>query len=87
MIDDLFDRLESASSFSKIDLTSNYHHQRVRDSDIPKRSFRTWYGPYEFLGISFGVTNANMASIDLIKKVFKQYFDLFVVIFIDNILI
>ena len=49
MIDDLFDQLHSASHFSKIDIRSDYHYLRVRDSDIPKTTFRTRYGHYEFV--------------------------------------
>ena len=70
-----------------IDLRPGYHQLRVRYSDIPKTIFITQYGHYEFVVMSFGLTNAPTALMDLMNGVFKHYLDLFIIIFIDDILI
>ncbi|KAL4340738.1 hypothetical protein GQ457_08G035780 [Hibiscus cannabinus] len=86
-IEDLFDQLRDASVFSKIDLRSGYYQMKVKDVDVPKTSFRTRYGHFEFLVMPFGLRNAPAAFMDLMNRVFKPYLDKFVVVFIDGILI
>jgi hypothetical protein len=86
-IDDFFDQLKGACVFSKIDLKSRYHQLKIRASNIPKISFITRYGLYEYIVMSFGLTNALTYFMYLMNKVFMEYLDKFVVVFIDNILI
>jgi hypothetical protein len=86
-IDILFDQLPGAKVFSKIDLHSGYHQIKIRPSDIPKIAFSARYGLYEYLIISFGLTNAPAYFMYLMNSVFMQELDQFVVVFIDDILI
>jgi hypothetical protein len=86
-IEDLFDQLKGAKVFSKINLRLEYHQLRIRPSDIAKTAFTTRYGLYEYTVMSFELTNAIAYFMYLMNKVFMEYLDKFVVVFIDDILV
>jgi len=86
-IDDLMDQLVGARVFRKIDLRLGYHQFKVKDEDMQKTAFRTRYRHYEYLVMPFGVTNAPSVFMEFMNRIFHAYFDRFVVVFIDDILI
>ena len=86
-IDDWFDQLKGVQVYSKIDLCTGYYQLRVRETDIPKTTFRTLYGHFEFIVMPFRLTNALVAFMDLMHRVFQPYLDQFVVVFVEDILI
>ena len=73
--------------YSKIDLRTGYHQLRVKEVDIPKTTFMTRYGHFEFTVMPFRLTHTLAAFMDLTHRVFQPYLDQFVVVFVDNILI
>jgi hypothetical protein len=79
--------MRGAQVFSKIDLRSGYHQLKIRPSDIPKTSFTTRYRLYEYTVMSFGLTNAPAYFMYLMNKIFMEYLEKFVVVYIDDILI
>jgi hypothetical protein len=86
-IDILFDQLSKAKVFSKIDLRSGYHQIKIHPEDIPKMAFSTHYGLFEYLVMSFGLTNAPAHFMYLMNSVFMPKLDKFIVVFINDILV
>jgi hypothetical protein len=86
-IDILFDQLAGARVFSKVDLCLGYYQIKIHPKDAPKTAFSTRYGLYEYLVMSFGLTNAPAHFMYLMNSVFMPELDKFVVVFIDDILI
>ena len=85
--EELFDRLRGAKVFSKLDLRSGYWQMPVRSEDVPKTAFRTRWGLFEFLVLPFGVTNAPAQFMNMMNDLLADYLDVFVLIFLDDILI
>jgi hypothetical protein len=86
-INNLFDQLAGAKVFFKVDLHSGYHQIKTHPKDVPKTTFSTRYRLYEYLVMSFGLTNAPAHFMYLMNSVFMPELDKFVIVFIDDILI
>ncbi|KAK1620599.1 hypothetical protein QYE76_026116, partial [Lolium multiflorum] len=86
-IQDLFDQVQGAGVFSKIDLRSGYHQIKIKKEDVPKTAFVSRYGHHEYLVVPFGLTNVPAIFMNLMNKIFMKYLDKFVIVFIDDILI
>ena len=83
----MFDQIRGANIFSKFDLKSGYHQVRIKDEDIHNIVFQTRYGHYKFVVLPFGLTNTPTTFMCFMNTVLNKYFDKFVFIFIDDILI
>jgi hypothetical protein len=86
-INDLFDQMKSVTVFSKIELRLGYHQLHIKEDDIPKTAFKMRFGHYEFIVLPFGLTNAPGVFMSLMNRVFRDYLDKFIQVFIDDILI
>ncbi|MCO5564001.1 hypothetical protein L7F22_017656 [Adiantum nelumboides] len=85
-IDDILDRLQGSSCFSRIDLKSGYHQIRIEPGDVYKTAFRTTFGLFKFLVMPFGLTNAPATFNRMMDKILREY-RLFVGTFFDEIIV
>jgi hypothetical protein len=86
-IDVLLEQLRGVKIFSKIDLNSGYYQLRIKEEDIEKMAFITRYEHYEYIVMSFGLTNAPAAFMEAMNRMLHEYLDDFVLVFLDDILI
>jgi hypothetical protein len=86
-IDVLSQQLRGAKVFTKIYLNFGYHKWRIREEDIEKTTFSTRYVRYEYVVMSFGLTNAPTAFMEAMNGMLYDYLDVFVVVFLNDILI
>jgi len=86
-IDDFFDQIKDVAIFSKIDLRLGYHQLRIKGSYTHKIAVKTRYAHYEFVVLPFGLMNAPVTLMNLMNSVYQEYLDMFVLVFLDDILI
>ncbi|MBW0532932.1 hypothetical protein O181_072647 [Austropuccinia psidii MF-1] len=73
--------------FSKIHLHGSYKLLRNKEVDEYLTAFRTKYGIYEYLVVPFGLTNAPASFQNLVKNIFQDHLDVFVVAYLNEIMV
>ena len=85
--DMLIDRLASAKVFTKMDLRWAYHRIRIAAGHEWKTAFRTRYSLFEYKVMPFGLTNCPATFQRHVNTVLRNFIDIFVVVYLDDILI
>ena len=87
LIDNLIDQLKGAKIYTALDLKGAYNLVRIKQGDEWKTAFRTRYGHYEYVVMPFGLTNAPATLQRMMNDIFREYLDVFVIVYLDDILI
>uniref|UniRef100_A0A8C7YHL6 ribonuclease H n=1 Tax=Oryzias sinensis TaxID=183150 RepID=A0A8C7YHL6_9TELE len=87
LISSIFDSVQGAQVFSKLDLRNAYHLVRIKEGDEWKTAFNTPLGHYEYLVMPFGLTNAPAVFQRLVNDVLRDFLNRFVFVYLDDILI
>ena len=87
LIGESLDRLGQAKRFTQLDLTSAYHQMRIKEGEEWKTAFQTKYGYFEYQVMPFGLSNAPASFQGYINKILAEKLDIFVIVYLDNILI
>lgn len=87
LINETFDRLTKGKIFSQLDLRGAYNLLRMAEGEEWKTAFRTRYGLFEYLVMPFGLTNAPATFQAMVNEVLREYLDVFVVVYLDDILV
>ena len=87
IFDDLVDQLSGAKIFFKIDLKTGYNQIIIKESDIEKTAFCSRFGHYEYLVMSFELTNAPAIFMNLMNTIFREFLGVFILVFMDDILV
>ena len=87
LISSLLERLSGAKFFTKLDLRGAYNLVRIRPGDEWKTAFRTRYGHFEYTVMPFGLTNAPAVFQHMANDIFRDFLDIFIIVYLDDILI